>query len=340
MLTTVYKVLIACPGDLHEEVEIAKRVMYDVELEVDGDPIHLRPKFWKDDTSPDIHLGAQPAIDKQLVNTCHMIVAMFWTRRGLATEEDESGTESEIRKFQEAAKPGMVYLSKRNPDMGQLTWHELKRIEELKEKFHKGDADHPAIYTGEFKDKTEFETKLRKDVERKVREHHRQQKATVAKQIVVAHDRANEERAADERTTFDRSVSDDAFLTFRAKRDLLALSLIPAVPLREPLRIGQALAMQFNHPLRPIRTDHAWHFFTATSMYFTTMNINEDPDAPKGPTREGHRTHRHRHHLRSRELGMVERVARHPTREGSDVPAVRVSVGCDVCRSTLPPGDA
>jgi hypothetical protein len=53
----------------------------------------------------------QGVLNKQILQTADLLVAIFWTRLGTPTGEADSGTAEEIEKHVAAGKPAMIYFS-------------------------------------------------------------------------------------------------------------------------------------------------------------------------------------------------------------------------------------
>lgn len=109
---TIYKILIASPSDVVEERKIIPEIInsWNV-INSDHYGIRLEPVLWETHATPDMGKRPQAIINKQLVETCDILVAIFWTRLGTHTGEAESGTLEEIQEFQKAGKPALLYFS-------------------------------------------------------------------------------------------------------------------------------------------------------------------------------------------------------------------------------------
>jgi hypothetical protein len=58
--------------------------------------IVLLPVGWETDATPDLQARGQEIINHQLVDTCDLLIGIFWTRLGTPTLAAESGTAEEI----------------------------------------------------------------------------------------------------------------------------------------------------------------------------------------------------------------------------------------------------
>ncbi|MGV0597767.1 hypothetical protein [Mycolicibacterium porcinum] len=123
---TALKVLIATPGDTGEEVDaITKSIHSWNGRRAEAVGVILLPRHWKSDAVPLVNRnGAQNVIDTQLVDSADIVIAVFDSRLGRATEDAVSGTVHEIERTTEAGKPVHVYFSdepiSRNSDPEEL----------------------------------------------------------------------------------------------------------------------------------------------------------------------------------------------------------------------------
>ena len=92
----LYRVFIASPGDVAEEVEIAKRVIRAVSTRL-GNPggFVLEPVRWE--THAPLDSGRPQALITPLLATADVFIGILWSRFGTPTGVAESGTEEEFR---------------------------------------------------------------------------------------------------------------------------------------------------------------------------------------------------------------------------------------------------
>jgi hypothetical protein len=109
------RILTVClcgPGDVSKEIAIAKEIVTNWNLNhADAFGWHIKHKHWMTDATPDMSLRGQEVINKQLIDTADIIVAIFWSRMGTSTGIATSGTEEEIRRGIALGKRVMVYFS-------------------------------------------------------------------------------------------------------------------------------------------------------------------------------------------------------------------------------------
>jgi hypothetical protein len=109
---TVVKAFLASPGDVAEERTVARDVINEwnaVHSEDKG--LVLLPVGWETHAAPEMGERAQAIINRQLLSSCDLLIAIFWTRLGTPTGESPSGTVEEIREHVRAGKPASVYFS-------------------------------------------------------------------------------------------------------------------------------------------------------------------------------------------------------------------------------------
>lgn len=159
---TVVEILIASPGDVRQERQIAREVILgwnQVHTKKDG--LILLPRMWEIDATPQMGSGPQGVINEQLVKNSDLIVAIFWTRLGTPAANALSGTVEEIKQHLDAGKPALIYFSRKSPEY-QMDYSQrdvLKAFEnELK----------PKGLLGEFRDESEFKDRFRDALERTV----------------------------------------------------------------------------------------------------------------------------------------------------------------------------
>lgn len=108
---TVIPVMIASPGDVAQERDIIRKTIARwnaanswnsrVILDPVGFDTHMAPGFGR----------PQQRINDQLLPICDLLIAVFWTKLGSPTGEEDSGTIEEIKAHIKAEKPAMIYFS-------------------------------------------------------------------------------------------------------------------------------------------------------------------------------------------------------------------------------------
>ncbi|MCE3277544.1 MAG: hypothetical protein K0R13_3399 [Propionibacteriaceae bacterium] len=102
---TVYRVLIASPGDVSHERNVVERAI------IDWNDEHSRDKFvvflpvrWER-ASPRGGAAGQDVVNEDLVDTSDVLIGVFWWRIGTRTREERSGSIEEIRRFARSGRP-------------------------------------------------------------------------------------------------------------------------------------------------------------------------------------------------------------------------------------------
>lgn len=109
---TVINVMIASPGDVATERNIVRSAIHNWNAVHSLDRrVILVPVGWDTHSVPEMGDRAQALINKQILQSCDLLVAIFWTRLGTPTGTASSGTVEEIEEHLESGKPAMLYFS-------------------------------------------------------------------------------------------------------------------------------------------------------------------------------------------------------------------------------------
>jgi hypothetical protein len=131
---TVYKVMIASPGDVNEERRIIREVIaHWNSAHSETRSIVLMPIGWESHSVPDMGGRPQGKINKQVLEGCDLLVGVFWTRIGTQTGEYDSGTIEEIEGHIKAGKPAMLYFSKSPVSLDSVDQEQYRKLVEFKE---------------------------------------------------------------------------------------------------------------------------------------------------------------------------------------------------------------
>ena len=164
---TVYRILIASPKDVEKERQAIPEIIYRWNsTHSKHDNIVLLPVMWEKDATPEAGDRTQAIINRQLVDSCDILVGVFWSRIGTHTGVTQSGTIEEIDRFITSGKQVMLYFSSR--DLPQN--HDQKQFGELK-KF-KSEIKTRALVK-EYKSVEELREILHDDLTRKIRGVHK-----------------------------------------------------------------------------------------------------------------------------------------------------------------------
>jgi hypothetical protein len=161
----VFRVLIASPSDVHEEREIAVRVIQEWnDLHAYSQGVVILPLRWETHTAPEYGTRPQEAINRAIVDDCDLLIGVFWTRIGTPTGNADSGTLEEIERVAKAGKPVMLYFSKVGVDPERLDFQQMARLKEFK------NMTYSIALVENYKSLIEFRDKLARQIELKVRD--------------------------------------------------------------------------------------------------------------------------------------------------------------------------
>lgn len=126
---TVFKVMIASPGDVAAERKIIRDVIAEWNnVNADSRQVILLAVGWETHSAPEMGDRAQAIINKRILNDCDLLVGVFWTRLGTATGEYASGTVEEIEEHLKADKPAMLYFSDQPVEKGSVVGDQYERL--------------------------------------------------------------------------------------------------------------------------------------------------------------------------------------------------------------------
>jgi hypothetical protein len=135
---SVYRVLIASPGDLAEERGIIEEVIYNWNAtHAIDDEVVLLPVRWETHSVPELGNRPQGILNRRLVAGCDILIGAFWTRLGTPTGVSDSGTMEEIEQFLDAEKPVLLYFSSREIDPDRVDLDQLKHLRDAKSRLMK-----------------------------------------------------------------------------------------------------------------------------------------------------------------------------------------------------------
>jgi hypothetical protein len=86
------------------------------------------PVMWETHATPEMGERAQALINRQVLDKCDLLVAVFWTRIGSPTGSAPSGTVEEIRRHVKAGRPAMVYFSKKPVELDSVDMDQYKAL--------------------------------------------------------------------------------------------------------------------------------------------------------------------------------------------------------------------
>lgn len=133
---TLYNLLISCPGDIKDEIELIESAVNEFnELYAEPLGITIKTRYWSKSSYAQSGRKPQELLNEQFVNKCDAAVAIFWTRFGTPTDEYSSGTEEEIKKMLEKKKQVFMYFSDKPLSPSQMTNPEYQKVLDFREKY-------------------------------------------------------------------------------------------------------------------------------------------------------------------------------------------------------------
>lgn len=130
----VIKVMIASPSDVAKERQLIREVIHEWNaVNAEDRKIVLMPVGWETHSSPDMGDRPQAIINKQLLKSSDLLVAVFWTRLGSPTGVAASGTVEEINEHLASGKPAMIYFSAAPVRMDSIALEQYEKLSAFKE---------------------------------------------------------------------------------------------------------------------------------------------------------------------------------------------------------------
>jgi hypothetical protein len=126
--TRALVVLVASPGDTAMARDAVERTITDWNRDrARRERVVLLPLRWETDAVPELGDDGQAVINRQLVDECDVVVALFHSRLGAPTPRAVSGTAEEIERARRRGVPVHVYFSEM-PIPRDVDPDELKRL--------------------------------------------------------------------------------------------------------------------------------------------------------------------------------------------------------------------
>lgn len=150
----VLKVMIASPGDVSAERQTVRDVLTEWNhIHSEDRGLVLMPIGWETHSSPTMGDRPQAIINKQILDNCDLLVAVFWTRIGSPTGAAVSGTVEEIQEHLNAGKPAMIYFSSAPVRPDSVDEKQYSALKEFKQECYKKGLVDSYDTLGEFRDK-------------------------------------------------------------------------------------------------------------------------------------------------------------------------------------------
>ena len=160
----VFRILIASPSDVTEERDIAVKVIQEWnDLNAAERQLVILPLRWETHSAPEYGKRPQEVINRQVVDSCDLLVGIFWTRVGSPTGAAESGTLEEIERVATRGCPVMLYFSQAKQDPDKIDMDQLAKLRDFKKKTF------PRALIETYSGPVEFRDKLAKQIEIQLR---------------------------------------------------------------------------------------------------------------------------------------------------------------------------
>lgn len=132
----LYDILISCPGDVKEEINIINSVVERFNQQfADALGISLRTKHWSKSSYAQSGGKPQDLLNEQFVKDCDAAIAIFWSRFGTPTDEYGSGTEEEIELMIREKKQVFMYFSDKPIPPSNINQEQYTRVQDFKKKY-------------------------------------------------------------------------------------------------------------------------------------------------------------------------------------------------------------
>lgn len=136
---TVYDLLISCPSDVAEYVDmLEKEVLHFNNFFGRFNNVIIRTRHWSKDSYSESGIP-QELLNKQIVDSSDLALAVFWTRFGTPTENYGSGTEEEIERMLAMGKQVFLYFLDKPVCPSKINQEQYKKIQTFMNK-HKNEG--------------------------------------------------------------------------------------------------------------------------------------------------------------------------------------------------------
>jgi hypothetical protein len=131
-----YRCLLISPSDVAEERDALTRLsnLWNAQI---GIGLGARLEFvrWESHSVPDLSGAPQEVLNKQIVDSCDLGIAIFWSKLGTPTAEHPSGSVEEIYRLLQRGARIITYFSSRPIPQDALQDDQFIKLQEIKEKF-------------------------------------------------------------------------------------------------------------------------------------------------------------------------------------------------------------
>lgn len=132
-ISIAYKVMIASPTDVDAERSIIREAISRWNnAHSEHRKIVLMPIGWETHSAPEMGARPQDILNRQIADSCDLLIGVFWTRIGTATGEYASGSVEEIENHMRAGRPTMLYFSGAPVEYGSVDRTQYDKLTEFK----------------------------------------------------------------------------------------------------------------------------------------------------------------------------------------------------------------
>lgn len=129
----VYKIMIAAPSDIKEEIDVAINIINHWNyLNSEIQKVICLPLHWFISSYPEVGKHPQKIINNQVVSKSDLLICVFGSKLGTPTEDYASGSVEEVEEHIKAGKPVMIFF-KRILDINNCDIEQITRLKKYKE---------------------------------------------------------------------------------------------------------------------------------------------------------------------------------------------------------------
>ena len=133
---TAYDLLISCPGDVNQFIDVVRECVEGFNRILGKvNNVEIVPKHWTTDSYPQSGDKPQELLNKQFVRDCDAAIAILWTKFGTPTDKYGSGTEEEIEEMLSSNKQVFMYFLDTPVNPSSVNMEQYKKVNEFKEKY-------------------------------------------------------------------------------------------------------------------------------------------------------------------------------------------------------------
>lgn len=164
-ISRAYKVFIASPSDVKCEREVVRTaIMRWNSINSEQYKTVLIPIDWETNAAPEMGCAAQDYINMDILDSCDIVIGVFWTRVGTPTRNHVSGSIEEVLRPSENRRLTMLYFSNKSIEPSKIDTKQYRKLQDFKKKVR------DQSFYGEFKDERELSEKIYQHIQVKLNE--------------------------------------------------------------------------------------------------------------------------------------------------------------------------